>query len=169
MFCMLKCLGGIISIDTLFWLFFSSLGKSNVMDALGFVMGERAVNLRVKHTRDLIHGAHIGKPVSNSATVTMIYCGDNNEEMTFSRCISGECDWTLLEIYDRTELNHFLFGTIQFLQGNLLSIEWMVNRWLWRSTLESWRRSALWWKRRIVWSIRCFSDKRVNKCCSLYD
>ncbi|XP_048014864.1 structural maintenance of chromosomes protein 1B [Megalobrama amblycephala] len=65
-------------------------GKSNVMDALGFVMGERAVNLRVKHTRDLIHGAHIGKPVSNSATVTMIYCGDNNEEMTFSRCISGE-------------------------------------------------------------------------------
>ncbi|KAK9952238.1 hypothetical protein ABG768_018091 [Culter alburnus] len=65
-------------------------GKSNVMDALGFVMGERAVNLRVKHTRDLIHGAHISKPVSNSATVTMIYCGDNNEEMTFSRCISGE-------------------------------------------------------------------------------
>ncbi|ROL51620.1 Structural maintenance of chromosomes protein 1B [Anabarilius grahami] len=64
--------------------------KSNVMDALGFVMGERAVNLRVKHTRDLIHGAHIGKPVSTSATVTMIYCGDNNEEMTFSRCISGE-------------------------------------------------------------------------------
>ncbi|XP_067235482.1 structural maintenance of chromosomes protein 1B isoform X1 [Chanodichthys erythropterus] len=60
------------------------------MDALGFVMGERAVNLRVKHTRDLIHGAHVGKPVSNSATVTMIYCGDNNEEMTFSRCISGE-------------------------------------------------------------------------------
>lgn len=97
MFCMLKCLGGIISIDsvidTLFWLLFSSsLGKSNVMDALGFVMGERAVNLRVKHTRDLIHGAHIGKPVSTSASVTMIYCGDNNEEMTFSRCISGECD-----------------------------------------------------------------------------
>ncbi|XP_055049149.2 structural maintenance of chromosomes protein 1B isoform X2 [Misgurnus anguillicaudatus] len=65
-------------------------GKSNVMDALGFVMGERAVNLRVKHTRDLIHGAHIGRPVSNSASVSMIYCGDNNEEMIFSRNISGE-------------------------------------------------------------------------------
>ncbi|XP_067292986.1 structural maintenance of chromosomes protein 1B [Pseudorasbora parva] len=65
-------------------------GKSNVMDALGFVMGERAANLRVKHTRDLIHGAHIGKPVSTSASVTMIYCGDNDEERIFSRCISGE-------------------------------------------------------------------------------
>ncbi|XP_056106975.1 structural maintenance of chromosomes protein 1B [Rhinichthys klamathensis goyatoka] len=64
-------------------------GKSNVMDALGFVMGERAVNLRVKHTRDLIHGAHIGKPVSTFASVTMIYCRDN-EEITYSRCISGE-------------------------------------------------------------------------------
>ncbi|XP_051545769.1 structural maintenance of chromosomes protein 1B [Myxocyprinus asiaticus] len=65
-------------------------GKSNVMDALGFVMGERAANLRVKHTKDLIHGAHIGIPVSTSASVTMIYCGDNNEEMIFSRTISGE-------------------------------------------------------------------------------
>ncbi|KAG1939050.1 structural maintenance of chromosomes protein 1B isoform X2 [Pimephales promelas] len=59
------------------------------MDALGFVMGERAVNLRVKHTRDLIHGAHIGKPVSTFASVTMIYCRDD-EEITYSRCISGE-------------------------------------------------------------------------------
>uniref|UniRef100_A0A9J8ACS9 Structural maintenance of chromosomes 1B n=1 Tax=Cyprinus carpio carpio TaxID=630221 RepID=A0A9J8ACS9_CYPCA len=65
-------------------------GKSNVMDALGFVMGERAVNLRVKHTRDLIHGAHIGKPSSTFASVSMIYCGDNDEEIIFSRCISGE-------------------------------------------------------------------------------
>ncbi|KAI7812085.1 putative structural maintenance of chromosomes protein 1B, partial [Triplophysa rosa] len=65
-------------------------GKSNVMDALGFVMGERAVNLRVKHTRDLIHGAHIGKPVSTSASVTMIYCGDNDEELVFNRSILGE-------------------------------------------------------------------------------
>uniref|UniRef100_A0A8C2JAW7 Structural maintenance of chromosomes 1B n=1 Tax=Cyprinus carpio TaxID=7962 RepID=A0A8C2JAW7_CYPCA len=64
--------------------------KSNVMDALGFVMGERAVNLRVKHTRDLIHGAHIGKPSSTFASVSMIYCGDNDEEIIFSRRISGE-------------------------------------------------------------------------------
>uniref|UniRef100_A0A8C1JUS8 Structural maintenance of chromosomes 1B n=1 Tax=Cyprinus carpio TaxID=7962 RepID=A0A8C1JUS8_CYPCA len=72
-------------------------GKSNVMDALGFVMGERAVNLRVKHTRDLIHGAHIGKPSSTFASVSMIYCGDNDEEIIFSRRISGERDRAQLE------------------------------------------------------------------------
>lgn len=65
------------------------LGKSNVMDALSFVMGERAVNLRVKHTRDLIHGAHIGKPASATARVMMTYCEENGEEKTFSRTITG--------------------------------------------------------------------------------
>ncbi|XP_030637388.1 structural maintenance of chromosomes protein 1B [Chanos chanos] len=65
-------------------------GKSNIMDALGFVMGERVSNLRVKHTRDLIHGAHIGKPVSGKASVTMRYCADNGEEINFCRSISGD-------------------------------------------------------------------------------
>lgn len=62
------------------------------MDALSFVMGERAATLRVKHTRDLIHGAHIGKPVSTTASVTMRYCDDNGEELNFCRSISGELD-----------------------------------------------------------------------------
>ncbi|XP_062856849.1 structural maintenance of chromosomes protein 1B [Trichomycterus rosablanca] len=65
-------------------------GKSNVMDALGFVMGERASSLRVKHTKDLIHGAHIGKPVSNTASVTMRFCNEKDKETTFSRTISGD-------------------------------------------------------------------------------
>ncbi|XP_076878249.1 structural maintenance of chromosomes protein 1B [Brachyhypopomus gauderio] len=65
-------------------------GKSNVMDALGFVMGERASSLRVKHTRDLIHGAHVGKPVSNTASVTMMFRNDDGEDMSYSRTISGE-------------------------------------------------------------------------------
>ncbi|KAM6973344.1 structural maintenance of chromosomes protein 1B [Aplochiton taeniatus] len=65
-------------------------GKSNVMDALSFVMGERAATLRVKHTKDLIHGAHIGMPVSNTASVTMRYCNDNEEELNFCRSISGD-------------------------------------------------------------------------------
>ena len=59
------------------------------MDALGFVMGERASNLRVKHTRDLIHGAHIGKAVSKTASVTMRYCNDNDEELNFCRIVAG--------------------------------------------------------------------------------
>ncbi|KAK3564796.1 hypothetical protein QTP86_027827, partial [Hemibagrus guttatus] len=65
-------------------------GKSNVMDALGFVMGERASSLRVKQTKDLIYGAHINKPVSRTASVTMRYCNDNDEETIFSRTVSGE-------------------------------------------------------------------------------
>lgn len=64
-------------------------GKSNVMDALGFVMGERASSLRVKRTKDLIYGAHVNKPVSRTASVTMRYCSDNDEETIFSRTISG--------------------------------------------------------------------------------
>uniref|UniRef100_A0AAY4CCY7 Structural maintenance of chromosomes protein n=1 Tax=Denticeps clupeoides TaxID=299321 RepID=A0AAY4CCY7_9TELE len=68
--------------------FFS--GKSNLMDALGFVMGERASSLRVKHLRDLIHGAHIGRPASTSASVTMRYCDEHGGELRFSRTVSGD-------------------------------------------------------------------------------
>lgn len=60
-----------------------------MMDALGFVMGEKASSLRVKQTKDLIYGAHVNKPVSRTASVTMCFCNDNDEETTFSRTISG--------------------------------------------------------------------------------
>ncbi|XP_052017374.1 structural maintenance of chromosomes protein 1B [Apodemus sylvaticus] len=66
-------------------------GKSNVMDALSFVMGEKTTNLRVKNIQELIHGAHVGKPVSSSASVTIIYIEDNGEEKTFTRIIRGGC------------------------------------------------------------------------------
>uniref|UniRef100_A0A3P8QSD5 Structural maintenance of chromosomes protein n=1 Tax=Astatotilapia calliptera TaxID=8154 RepID=A0A3P8QSD5_ASTCA len=65
-------------------------GKSNVMDALSFVMGERVSSLRVKHLKDLIHGAHVGKPVSNTARVAMRYCSDKEEETVFCRIITGD-------------------------------------------------------------------------------
>ncbi|KAF5894232.1 structural maintenance of chromosomes protein 1B-like, partial [Clarias magur] len=64
--------------------------KSNVMDALGFVMGERASSLRVRQTRELIHGAHVGKPVSRTASVSMCFCNDDDEETIFSRTVSGD-------------------------------------------------------------------------------
>ncbi|KAM8778575.1 structural maintenance of chromosomes protein 1B isoform 1-T1 [Rhynchonycteris naso] len=66
-------------------------GKSNVMDALSFVMGEKTVNLRVKHIQELIHGAHIGKPVSSSASVKIVYVEESGEERTFARIIRGGC------------------------------------------------------------------------------
>ncbi|KAM6093503.1 structural maintenance of chromosomes protein 1B [Chlamydotis macqueenii] len=66
-------------------------GKSNIMDAVSFVMCEKISNLRVKSVRELIHGAHVGKPVSSTASVKIIYCEDDGEEKTFSRVIRGSC------------------------------------------------------------------------------
>ncbi|XP_017384961.1 structural maintenance of chromosomes protein 1B isoform X1 [Cebus imitator] len=66
-------------------------GKSNVMDALSFVMGEKPANLRVKSIQELIHGAHIGKPVSSSASVKIIYVEESGKEKTFARIIRGAC------------------------------------------------------------------------------
>ncbi|CAL8360111.1 unnamed protein product [Lota lota] len=65
-------------------------GKSNIMDALGFVMAERASSLRVKYTKDLVHGAHTGRPVSGTTGVSMTYCGVHDEETVFYRKISGD-------------------------------------------------------------------------------
>lgn len=59
------------------------------MDALSFAMGERAASLRVKHLRDLIHGAHIGRPVSDTARVAMRYCTDDEQKTVFCRRING--------------------------------------------------------------------------------
>ncbi|KAM8819979.1 structural maintenance of chromosomes protein 1B [Eudromia elegans] len=66
-------------------------GKSNIMDAVSFVMCEKIANLRVKNVRELIHGAHVGKPVSSTASVKIVYCEDSGEEKSFSRVIRGSC------------------------------------------------------------------------------
>ncbi|XP_042352388.1 structural maintenance of chromosomes protein 1B [Plectropomus leopardus] len=65
-------------------------GKSNVMDALSFAMGERVASLRVNRLRDLIHGAHIGRPVQDTARVAIRYCDDNDQETIFCRSIIGD-------------------------------------------------------------------------------
>lgn len=59
------------------------------MDALSFVMGEKTINLRVKNIQELIHGAHIGKPISSSASVKIVYVEESGEEKTFTRIIRG--------------------------------------------------------------------------------
>uniref|UniRef100_A0A671TA89 Structural maintenance of chromosomes protein n=1 Tax=Sinocyclocheilus anshuiensis TaxID=1608454 RepID=A0A671TA89_9TELE len=69
--------------------FFFSLGKSNLMDAISFVLAEKTSNLRVKTLKDLIHGAPVGKPAANRAFVSMVYCEDNGDECTFTRVIIG--------------------------------------------------------------------------------
>ncbi|NXL90290.1 SMC1B protein, partial [Alectura lathami] len=66
-------------------------GKSNIMDAISFVLCEKIANLRVKSVRELIHGAHVGKPVSSTASVKIVYCEENGAEKTFSRVIRDGC------------------------------------------------------------------------------
>lgn len=65
------------------------LGKSNLMDAISFVLAEKTSNLRVKTLKDLIHGAPVGKPAANRAFVSMVYQEDNGEERSFTRVIIG--------------------------------------------------------------------------------
>jgi len=65
-------------------------GKSNLMDAISFVMGEKTSNLRAKRLSDLIHGAPIGKPAANRASVTAVYGEpDGDVERFFQRLIIG--------------------------------------------------------------------------------
>ncbi|NXP51548.1 SMC1B protein, partial [Heliornis fulica] len=66
-------------------------GKSNIMDAVSFAMCEKTSNLRVKNIQELIHGAHVGKPVSSTASVKIVYCEEDGEEKTFTRVIRGSC------------------------------------------------------------------------------
>lgn len=64
-------------------------GKSNLMDAISFVLAEKTSNLRVKTLKDLIHGAPVGKPAANRAFVSMVYQENNGEERSFTRVIIG--------------------------------------------------------------------------------
>lgn len=67
------------------------------MDALSFAIGERSSTLRVKQLRDLISGAHVGRPVSDSACVALRYCDDQDQESVFCRRIVGSFLIQLLE------------------------------------------------------------------------
>ena len=64
-------------------------GKSNFMDAVSFVMGEKTNTLRVKRLSDLIHGASINKPVSRSAMVSAIFELEDGTELKFTRVVQG--------------------------------------------------------------------------------
>ncbi|CAJ0567096.1 unnamed protein product, partial [Mesorhabditis spiculigera] len=64
-------------------------GKSNLMDAICFVLGEKANNLRVRKLGELIHGAPVNRPVANKCTVTMNYKDDNGKLRKYSRTVHG--------------------------------------------------------------------------------
>ncbi|XP_061532831.1 structural maintenance of chromosomes protein 1B [Phycodurus eques] len=81
-------------------------GKSNVMDAVSFAMGERASSLRVKHLSDLIHGAHVGQPVSDRTYVAMFYRHDQDQEIVFSRSFSDDSSEYLIN-GNQVTFNHY--------------------------------------------------------------
>ncbi|XP_070169892.1 structural maintenance of chromosomes protein 1A isoform X2 [Polyergus mexicanus] len=64
-------------------------GKSNFMDAISFVMGEKTSSLRVKRFSELIHGASIGMPVARSASVTAVFELEDGTEKSFMRSVQG--------------------------------------------------------------------------------
>lgn len=64
-------------------------GKSNLMDAISFVMGEKASSLRVRRLNDLIHGSSIGKPVSRTCYVTAKFLLNDEHLMEFHRAVVG--------------------------------------------------------------------------------
>lgn len=68
---------------------FCVLGKSNFMDAVSFVMGEKTQTLRVKRLADLIHGASINKAVARSAMVSAIFELEDKTELKFTRLVSN--------------------------------------------------------------------------------
>merc|ERR1719210_983166 len=52
-------------------------------------MGEKTSSLRVRRLADLIHGASVGRPVANRASVSAIFTLDDGESKTFTRSIIG--------------------------------------------------------------------------------
>lgn len=80
-------------------------GKSNFMDAISFVMGEKTNSLRVKRLGELIHGAAIGRPVSNRCSVTAKFELENGQHLEFQRAvINSSADYKVngkvMDIYD---------------------------------------------------------------------
>lgn len=66
------------------------------MDAISFVMGERTNCLRVKRLSELIHGAAIGRPVSNRCSVTAKFEMEDGTQINFQRSvISSSADYKI--------------------------------------------------------------------------
>ncbi|TMS38591.1 hypothetical protein L596_005281 [Steinernema carpocapsae] len=62
-------------------------GKSNLMDAICFVLGEKANSLRVRKLGDLIHGAPVGRPQANRCHVSMHYVNDDGSTTIYTRSV----------------------------------------------------------------------------------
>merc|ERR1712113_1243961 len=70
-------------------------------------MGEKTSSLRVRKLADLIHGASIGRPVANRASVSAIFISDDGQEQTFTRSIIGSSAQHLIN-NETVSASHYL-------------------------------------------------------------
>merc|ERR1711936_1078811 len=72
-------------------------------------MGEKTNCLRVRKLADLIHGASIGRPVANRASVSAIFVstGEDQQEQTFTRSIIGSSAQHLIN-NETVSASHYL-------------------------------------------------------------
>ncbi|PWZ55017.1 Structural maintenance of chromosomes protein 1 [Zea mays] len=66
-------------------------GKSNLMDAISFVLGVRSTHLRGAQLKDLIYALddRDKEAKGRKASVRLFYCQPNQEELCFTRSITG--------------------------------------------------------------------------------
>jgi structural maintenance of chromosome 1 len=91
-----------------------AVGKSNFMDAISFVMGEKTTQLRVRRLGELIHGASIGKPNSSRASVTAKFILPDEERtpIEFQRSVIGSS--SDYKINGKVRFNYFLLIDLFF-------------------------------------------------------
>merc|ERR1712080_466053 len=70
-------------------------------------MGEKTNCLRVRKLADLIHGASIGRPVANRASVSAIFVSEDQQEQTFTRSIIGSSAQHLIN-NETVSASHYL-------------------------------------------------------------
>ena len=71
-------------------LLFTLPGKSNLMDAISFVLGVRTGQLRGNNLQELIYKGPEDTPAADSAYVKMTFVDDNDKEFIFQRTIKRE-------------------------------------------------------------------------------
>ncbi|KAK0172483.1 hypothetical protein PV328_005794 [Microctonus aethiopoides] len=62
-------------------------GKSNILEAFAFCMGEQSINLRVTKVKDLVNRSKFDTDRFREAFVTCIFQLNNGNKQTFKRCI----------------------------------------------------------------------------------
>ncbi|XP_069693029.1 structural maintenance of chromosomes protein 1A-like isoform X2 [Periplaneta americana] len=106
-------------------------GKSNLLDAIVFVLGVNLDLLRVNNYTELIHGGNYNRPISDSASVTAVLHLDDGTEKEFTRSILLQNDTTALTHYFINNENvdkEIYLAELEELQLPINSVELIFHR-----------------------------------------